>query len=184
VVFIPQKTPIVELTPSMVIGIVLQGYKQYSIVASLTKEFNSFYSNSAQIKQDTLLSAKKQWFLNLSEEFDAAMQAFKQMQRTYPQVVIVYRLVDSFERSALNYDAEHLLLSSELAVKHKVNPNLRKTSLTYLLTQDIEPNEFFQSNASCKYFSIDGPGKSFQSVKRGCVIDHNEHTFSLMVQDR
>lgn len=83
----------------MVIGIVLQGYKQYSIVASLKKEFDSFYSNSAQIKQDTLLSAKKQWFLNLSEEFDSALEAFKQMQRTYPQCVIVYRLYDSFDRS-------------------------------------------------------------------------------------
>jgi hypothetical protein len=118
VVFIPQKTPIVELTPTMVIGIVLQGYKQYSIVASLKKEFDSFYSNSAQIKQDTLLSAKKQWFLNLSEEFDAALEAFKQMQRTYPQCVIVYRLVDSFDRSPSTYEAEHLLLTSELAVKH------------------------------------------------------------------
>jgi len=50
----------------------------------LTKEFTSFYSNSALIKQNNFLSAKKQWYLNLSEEFDAALEAFKQMQRTYP----------------------------------------------------------------------------------------------------
>lgn len=111
-VFIPQKTPIVELTPTMVIGIVLHGYKQYSIVASLKKELDSFYANSAQIKQDTHLSAKKQWFLSLSEEFDAALEAFKQMQRTYPQCVIVYRLVDSFERSPATWEAEHLLMTS------------------------------------------------------------------------
>jgi hypothetical protein len=79
VVFIPQKTPVVEHTPTMVVGIALHSFKQFSIVASLKKEFDSFYSNSAAIKQDIYLDPKKQWFLQLSEEFDCALEAFKQL---------------------------------------------------------------------------------------------------------
>lgn len=78
-VFIPQKTPIVELTPTMIIGIVLQGNKQFSIVASLKKEFDSFYSNSGAIKQESHLEPKKQWFVQLASEFENALEAFKQL---------------------------------------------------------------------------------------------------------
>jgi hypothetical protein len=62
----------------MVVGIVLHGFHQFSIVASLKKEFDSFYSNSSSVKA-SLLGPKKQWFLQLSEEFEAAMEAFRQM---------------------------------------------------------------------------------------------------------
>ena len=51
--FIPQKVPIIDLTPTMVVGIVLKG-KQFAIVASLKKELDCFYSNSAQIKKGLL----------------------------------------------------------------------------------------------------------------------------------
>ena len=105
-VFIPQKTPIVELTPTMIVGIVMHGYKQFSIVATLKKEFDSFYSNSAAIKQDSHLEPKKQWFLQLTEEVDNALEAFKELQRTYPLCVIVYRLVDSFDKTLSIFDAE------------------------------------------------------------------------------
>ena len=91
----------------MVIGIVLNGFRQFSIVASLKKEFDSFYANSATIKHDSHLGCKKQWYLQLSEEFDNALEAFKRLQRTYPLQVIVYRLVDSFERKVTIYEAEH-----------------------------------------------------------------------------
>lgn len=95
--FIPQNTPILEQAPTMIVGIVLHGYRQFSIVASLRKEMESFYSNSASITKTGLLGLKKQWLLQLTEEFDAALEAFRQMQRTFPHHVVVYRLVDSFD---------------------------------------------------------------------------------------
>ena len=55
--------PIVDINPTMVIGLVLNGFKQFSIVASLTKEFDSFYANSAIIKEAINLEKKKQWFI-------------------------------------------------------------------------------------------------------------------------
>lgn len=75
-------------------------------------------------------------------------------------------------------------MKAELAVKHKTSGILRQTSLTYLLTQGIGKNEFFSPAVNCNYFSIDGPGKTFQSVKRGCIISHDDQTFAVMVQDK
>jgi hypothetical protein len=98
--------------------------------------------------------------------------------------VVVYRLVDTFEKPSI-CDAEHLLLTSHLAVKNKAS-SLRKTSLTYLMTLDTTKEEraFLDTNINCKYFSLDGPGKAFQSVKRGCLIDQDDLCFSVMTQDR
>jgi len=183
--FIPERIPILEMAPTMVVGIALHGYRQFSIVASLKKELDSFYSNSGNITRPSHLNPKKQWFLQLTEEFDAALEAFRQMQKTYPQHVVVYRLVDSFDRQT-TCEAERLLMTSALAVKNKGGSQLRKTSLTYLLTLDVAWHErsFLDNNVNCKYFSLDGPGKSFQSVKRGCLIDQDDLSFSVMVQDR
>ena len=99
--------------------------------------------------------------------------------------MIVYRLVENIaDKKPSTYSAEHLLLSSELTVKFKANAFLRKASLTYLLTQDFSADGFLQPRVNCKYFSLDGPGKTFQSVKRGCVIDFDADNFAVMAQDK
>ena len=94
--------------------------------------------------------------------------------------MIVYRLVDSFDLNTL-CEAERVMMTAELAVKNKGGSSLRKTSLTYLMTLEVfsEESAFFDKNVNCKYFSLDGPGKSFQSVKRGCLIDQDDFSFAV-----
>jgi len=98
--------------------------------------------------------------------------------------VIVYRLIDTLDKTSSTINAEYHLMKAELEVKHKKSGILRKTSFNYLLTQSIAKNEFFSPIVNCNYFSIDGPGKTFQSVKRGCIIPHDQQTFAVMVQDK
>ena len=52
--FIPQKVPIVDSTPTMIVGLIVKEFNQFSIVASLKQEFDSFYSNSAAIRKSSI----------------------------------------------------------------------------------------------------------------------------------
>ena len=90
----------------MVIGLVLHSDHRrcFSIVCSLTKELDRFYSNSGEIEQkekeptldndEAKCTFKKDWFAELLSEISNAFEAFKAMQRTYPKKVVIYRLPD------------------------------------------------------------------------------------------
>ena len=79
--------PLIHDVPTMVVGIKVHA-KAFSLIASLNKEINSYFSDIVTYK------TKEELIKLLPAALREALLMFKQVQRLIPRHVIIYEQVD------------------------------------------------------------------------------------------
>ena len=100
--FIPYELPIVQETPTMVVGVKVET-QVFSLVASMNKEMSSYFAECLAFE------TRHEFLKAYTSTFHEALLTFKQQQRLVPRRIVVYYQVDS-----INEEKNQLL--AELAL--------------------------------------------------------------------